>query len=115
MPGERHRRLERAVAAADDEHMLAPVLRWIVEAVDDLGQILARYAQSPRRAPPSCRQEHRMRAAHPDRRDDLEARGQGRDPFPAILQDRQGLPFRVTRKLLNIRQQGCRRVITVTR
>src|SRR5215472_2944628 len=52
-------RLERAVAAADHEHMLPAVLLGIDQAVDDLVEVLARNVELARRSPPTDREQHR--------------------------------------------------------
>src|SRR2546425_1578837 len=56
--GDRDGRLQRAVAAADDQHALALVLLRIDQAVDDLGALFARHIQFAGRSAPADRQQH---------------------------------------------------------
>jgi hypothetical protein len=69
---ERDRRLQRAVAAADDEHRLARELLGIVQAVEDLAGILAGHAELAEVARAADRDDHTAReellaAAQPHR------------------------------------------------
>ena len=66
---ERDRRLERGVAAADDEGPLAGVVLRVVEAVEDLvGAVLAGHAEPPVIAAPADRDERRAARGRPARR-----------------------------------------------
>ena len=51
--GDAGRRLERAVAAADDDDVLTAILLGIYQAIDDFRKILAGNAEFARRAPPA--------------------------------------------------------------
>src|ERR1700730_13980290 len=51
--GDAGRRLERAVAAADDDDVFTPILFGIYQAIHDFGQFFAGNTEFARRAPPA--------------------------------------------------------------
>ncbi len=66
--GDARRGLERAIAAADDEHVLSSVLLRIDQPVDHFRQVLPRHVEPPRRAAPPDRQQHARRSMLAPRR-----------------------------------------------
>ena len=63
--GELDRRLERRIAATDDQHLLPRVLARVDQAIGDLFQIFARHAQLARRAAPADRQHDPLGGEEP--------------------------------------------------
>ena len=60
--GERERRLDGAVAAADDDAAAALVGRGVEQRIADVGQVLTRHVQAPRRAATTDREHDVARA-----------------------------------------------------
>ena len=89
--------LQRAVAAADDEHVLAAVLLGIDQAIDHLGLVLARNVELARGAAAADRKQHRAGPIALPRGLDLEvAAGLGDDVDALPVADLQAGLLRVT-------------------
>src|SRR6516162_8386429 len=83
--GDRRRRLERAVATADDQYLLSRILLRVNQTIDDLGKLLARHVQLARRAAPPDRKQHAARAILRTRGLHHEAVALARDVLDALL------------------------------
>src|SRR6516165_1154535 len=83
--GDRRRRLERAVATADDQYLLSRILLRVNQTIDDLGKLLARYVQLARRAAPPDRKQHAAGAILRTRGLHHEAVALARDVLDALL------------------------------